>query len=436
MTSEDSDDCKHTTYFICLPDIWLPFDKWLCSHPTYRAVFYQTIEQLFYGSGPMAICERHYIALMAASRHRCQFLINLHMQEFKRTGGKHEWLKGLSYASEKIQNLDILNAVLAHEPWSANVDHLITLTKCCSPTNWCLSELVQASVILAHTHVLCSFVLGNGIAHLNGYTGSYKMMDDKKSDSSSEIELLLEGMDQLKKAKLNIGLEQPGEREMQKYFLEAQNVCENVTSTISERKETSLSTDKLPNNCVEKESMKNCDDISSIYTFNSRLDYVDFAKRAHAGFARTHKIHEFSWEDQGYSCVDELYNEMADILDKKIALVQNLSYSTMGNYSDVDTSKYRNAIWMYIQSLYGIRHDDYNYAEVNIMLNRKMKTFIKIACCHPHQMTDSLRQSIMIDFKSSEKIHVLMIVTEARLQAELIYFFRALVKLNNSPTIV
>lgn len=43
------------------------------------------------------------------------------------------------------------------------------LTKCCLPTNWCLSELVQASIILAQTHVLCSFVLGNGIVYPNGH---------------------------------------------------------------------------------------------------------------------------------------------------------------------------------------------------------------------------------------------------------------------------
>uniref|UniRef100_A0A0R3RME0 Uncharacterized protein n=1 Tax=Elaeophora elaphi TaxID=1147741 RepID=A0A0R3RME0_9BILA len=62
---------------------------------------------------------------MAASRHGCHFLMDLHAREFERTGGKHEWLKGLSYASVKVQNLDVLNAVLAHQPWSANVDHLI-----------------------------------------------------------------------------------------------------------------------------------------------------------------------------------------------------------------------------------------------------------------------------------------------------------------------
>ncbi|CAG9539709.1 unnamed protein product [Cercopithifilaria johnstoni] len=384
----------------------------------------------------MAICERHYIALMAASRHSCHFLMDLHLQEFKRTGGKDEWLKGLSYASVKVQNLDMLNAVLAHQPWSINVDHLTTLTKCCSPTNWCLSELVQASVILAHTHVLCSFVLGNDIVYTNGqHTSSCEIIDDQ-NDSKCEIELLLECMDKLKKAKLSIDVKKPNEEEMEQSFLKVHNNCDSITAKTFETEETSLPENKSENNCMKKSSIQNCYAPSSLYTFNSRFGYVNFAQRAHDGFARTHKIHEFSWEDQGYSCVDELYNEMADILDKKITLIQNLTYSTMGTYNDVDTSKYRNAIWMYIQSLYGIRHDDYNYAEVNVMLDRKLKTFIKTACCHPHEMTDSLRQSVMINFKSCEKVHVLLIVMEARLQAELIYFFRALVKLNNNSSTI
>ncbi|VDK41751.1 unnamed protein product [Gongylonema pulchrum] len=93
-------------------------------HPKYRTVFCQTIDQLFYGRGPLAICERHYIALMAASRHRCHFLMDLHTREFERTGGKREWLKGLVNAPKKIQNLDALSTVLAHQPWSTTVDHL------------------------------------------------------------------------------------------------------------------------------------------------------------------------------------------------------------------------------------------------------------------------------------------------------------------------
>lgn len=57
-----------------------------------------------------------------------------------------------------------------------------------------------------------------------------------------------------------------------------------------------------------------------------------------------------------------------------------------------------------INWFWGIRHDDYNYSEVNIMLSGEMKTFIKIISCFPEKTTASLRDSVMSEFKLSEKV--------------------------------
>lgn len=77
----------------------------------------------------------------------------------------------------------------------------------------------------------------------------------------------------------------------------------------------------------------------------------------------------------------------------------------MGGHKNVDTTKYRTAVWNYIQSLFGIRHDDYDYSEVNKLLSRQMKTYIKTLCCYPERMKDSLRDSVMNDFLQSEKVN-------------------------------
>jgi len=100
----------------------------------------------------------------------------------------------------------------------------------------------------------------------------------------------------------------------------------------------------------------------------------------------------------------------------------------MGEHHGVDTSKYRTAVWNYIQSLYGIRHDDYDYAEVNKLISRPMKTFIKTACCFPEHMTDRLRSSVMVDFHHSERIHVNMMIMEARFQAAMLYLLRGIMR--------
>lgn len=56
---------------------------------------------------------------------------------------------------------------------------------------------------------------------------------------------------------------------------------------------------------------------------------------------------------------------MGTYLDEKFRAAYNLTYCTMGGIKNVDTSKFRRAIWNYIQCIYGIRHDDYDYGEVN-----------------------------------------------------------------------
>lgn len=76
----------------------------------------------------------------------------------------------------------------------------------------------------------------------------------------------------------------------------------------------------------------------------------------------------------------------------------------MGHKKQVDTSLLRRAIWNYIHSLYGIRHDDYDYGEINELLDRQLKTYIKTIACYPDRTTKHDYDSFWLDFKHSEKV--------------------------------
>ncbi|VDO04310.1 unnamed protein product, partial [Haemonchus placei] len=106
--------------------------------------------------------------------------------------------------------------------------------------------------------------------------------------------------------------------------------------------------------------------------------------------------------------------------------VKTFKIHVSAKITNVDTTVYRSAIWNYIHALFGIRHDDYDYAKVNTLLSREMKTFVKMAACYPHRITEDARASVMKDFKMSEKIHVMLLIMEARLQASMLYFTRGL----------
>ncbi|CAJ0956593.1 unnamed protein product, partial [Mesorhabditis belari] len=399
-----------------LPRVWEPLLQVIQSHPRYEEPFVRCINELFYGAGPLRVHERHYIALMAASRHRCSFMLNLFEREFEAAGGDLGWLKGLKFCkNSKLIVLDEMNRLLAHQPWLCLADTIQRLTKNESGPHLSLQELVHAAIVLSHTHALCSFAEAIGAVPIE--------------ISSSERQSMASRCEWLARDKENTGARRKGEIED---LLKRMNRLRAVAADGSDErgKETFERLHEQPEDGGSGgDSPTSAGDGSLLQNFqrftgNLSFTYVDFQSRSDS--TKTFKIHEFSWDQHGYVILEDLYNEVTGKLDEKFNLTQNLTYKTMGQYEDVDTSAYRMAVWNYIQALYGIRHDDYDYSEVNTMLSREMKTFIKTVACFPHRVTDSLRNGVMVDFKASEKVHVMLMIMESRLQAALLYFTRAL----------
>lgn len=105
-----------------------------------------------------------------------------------------------------------------------------------------------------------------------------------------------------------------------------------------------------------------------------------------------------------YLTLSRLYNDVGFYLDEKFRAAYNLTYYTIAGRTNVDTSKFRRAIWNYIQCIYGIRHDDYDYGEVNQLLDRSLKMFIKTACCFPERITKPDYDSVLVELQHSEKV--------------------------------
>lgn len=141
----------------------------------------------------------------------------------------------------------------------------------------------------------------------------------------------------------------------------------------------------------------------SYFVDDPNFQYQDFAKRAESDI-HTFRVQDYSWDDHGYSTVNRLYNDVGTLLDLKFKTAYNLTYYTMGGRTDVDTSRFRRAIWNYIQALLGIRHDDYDYGEINALVEKSLKSFIKTACCYPERVTKKVYDRVMREFKHSEKV--------------------------------
>ena len=52
----------------------------------------------------------------------------------------------------------------------------------------------------------------------------------------------------------------------------------------------------------------------------------------------------------------------------------------------------------------GIRHDDYDYGRINSLLERGLKSFIKLMTCYPERVSKKDFAGVMKGFTYSEKV--------------------------------
>lgn len=354
-------------------------------------------------------------APQAAARHQCIYLINLHTAEFLDQGGNADWLKGLDHIPPKLRAIYDINKILAHRPWLLNTEHIERLTK--GRYNWSLSEVVHAIVLLSHFHSLSSFVYSCGrtqeladvkvsptpvspaariVQHKPGCNCknrdqplppvSVSVLSVSTAASQAQINVAKDvpvGTTASPKAKTTgtaaVG---PIKQEVSVDALMAR--MKTLSENQDECSETELS-NRFKNVEQQAAELPAAGGVSAAHAAivepppqishlvdDAAFTYQDFQRRGNTeNIPSTFRIQDYSWDDHGYSLVNRLYNDVGNLLDDKFRAAYNLTYHTMADRTNVDTSKFRRAIWNYIQCMFGIRHDDYDYGEVNQVRERE-----------------------------------------------------------------
>lgn len=93
-------------------------------HTTFLKDFLHFYNYLMYSQGALAYDSRHYLAIIAASRHKCFYLIKQQEKEYKQRNGNLEWLNSIDNIPQKLKDLYELNKILAHQPWLINHQHI------------------------------------------------------------------------------------------------------------------------------------------------------------------------------------------------------------------------------------------------------------------------------------------------------------------------
>uniref|UniRef100_A0A6Q2XPT9 Sestrin 3 n=1 Tax=Esox lucius TaxID=8010 RepID=A0A6Q2XPT9_ESOLU len=435
-------------------------------HPHYLESFLRSQFYLLRMDGPLPLHCRHYIAIMAAARHQCSFLVSLHVREFYRMGVCLDWLKGLQYAPQRLRNLNEINKILAHRPWLITKEHIQNLVKT-GEHSWSLAELVHAVVLLAHFHALASFVFGSGInpqvdaQNANAFQPVYisncctcdlasdhhverdgcpSSTSPGATDSVSELEAL---MDRMKRLQEDREEDEASQEEMATRFekekkesllvgsgdlwlLLRKHQKSQIWATFGcERSDDYVSSNLIVTADFEDEVMPTSR--GSRFVEDATFGYQDFARHGEDN-PPTFRAQDYSWEDHGFSLVNRLYSDIGLLLDDKFRTACDLTYYSLASHEDVDTTMLRRALFNYVHCMYGIRYDDYDYGEVNQLLERSLKVYIKTVTCYPERTTRRMYDSYWRQFHHSEKVHVNLLLMEARMQAELLYALRAITR--------
>jgi hypothetical protein len=143
-------------------------EKILLWFPDYFEINNKLINVIMNENGYLSIPCRYYIAIMAASTIKSDYLLRTLEEVFLSVGGDEKWLvQGLDAVPEKIKKIGKINNILAHQPWKL-LDCDIVVTNFVnkkeiykgenSNENWNFNEFTQAAVILVTFHKLAAIV--------------------------------------------------------------------------------------------------------------------------------------------------------------------------------------------------------------------------------------------------------------------------------------
>ncbi|OQR91395.1 sestrin-like protein [Achlya hypogyna] len=429
--------------------------RMLAWHMPYLKLYRASITSIMLNDGPLPLEWRNYIALMAAAEYRCHYVSTIHQHYFLVNGGDPAWLDGLDYVPAKLARLHSLNALLAHQPWLITSDDVADLLASDSDgSSWSTSELVHAIIVMCMYHSMCSIALGLGVSdeedlallssssNPDSYIGAIarRCSIGKASECGSEF-----GSPEYDSARM----------EMEEAMLR-QRLAKDAEFTASDDEdgpEDNESTDKDDDE-DDDEQVEGHFEVAALppsgrvrglsstahlkgelwrYCSETFIEYVDFDVKS-----REYNVlhtEDFSWDEHCFSLVSRYFpGQGGQILEDLFKLTLKMTYHSYGASGDnqepneLDTTPFRHAIWYYVHRIYGICHDDYDYKNVNIFLNRPTKQFVKKVACTPWRVTAKDIEHFNHTLTASEKCHVTLLTAEARKQAGLMYGLRAVMQ--------
>jgi len=163
----------------------------------YHLLRANTLDILMNEDNYIPLTWKFYIAIMAVSTIRCEYLLRELEMQFLLKGGEEKWLvNGLIEVPEKLRKLEKINNILAHQPWKLNVQDIHEICNKYETSGWSLNELTHAVLIMTNYHKLASIIESLNIELIDENDENklkLKNDQDKKSEDSKILKYISEG---------------------------------------------------------------------------------------------------------------------------------------------------------------------------------------------------------------------------------------------------
>ena len=417
----------------------------LSSQGDFLSLYQKTNETIMECDGPLPRSWRHYIAMLGASRHSCEYIARHQLERYISSGGEPTWFTDSDSIPKKLSSLSSINSVMAHKPWaieSSHIEYLMTTGR------WSASELVHALVILATYQSLPSLVFGSGVKLESDLTTDEEYASTSSMDPVLESEL---DWDELAPLPRCFTANDSAPSLIQRLLQQATPSGSGRSTSSGQR---GTSTDEpisafegfgalnettgsgqaspastaapIPTRSAPKLGEEEKGELASIMASQPKWrtplssilrdgddsEYRDFYPKTD----KTLHTMTFSWEDHGMMVMARQLSEATDCINEEHAHALEFTTNSIGDQTIESTTTVREAIVKYVQRMYGLFHDDYRYDRLNKILPVIHKAYLKKLACYPERLTrvDYLRMRQFEGFTPKDLIHVAHLVRQTK----------------------
>lgn len=237
---------------------------------------------------------------------------------------------------------------------------------------------------------------------------------------------------QIKLVKPNMSLKDLAESKLSQLHSQAENL--NVEKIYSELNHSEKSKEKRQRN-KQLIDIKNIRD-SDIQSMSVKAEKTTFSKYTSSEYCTiyqdfdTHSMQylfnmEFSWENNGTYIIDDYWSGFSNSFDNEFDYINQFTSHCFGSHKCIaDTTYFRFSIITYIEKIFGLLDETFDYSKTNKLIKKQMKVIIKNIACFPENVDLSVISRS--DFNDQDLLHIILLSLIAKQRAQLTYIAKVL----------